>query len=73
MFLTRLSLAIQVSSEENNNQFSNLQKYTSMKEEDKNSDNKEGEDMMRTSMIKILRNREVLIVLDNCEDPLEDD
>lgn len=68
MFLTRLSLAIQNSAEQNEDHVNSLQKLTSQKENSENDDNlmnKEDEEKMRHFMVKILRNREVLIILDN--------
>ena len=76
MFLTRLSLAIQSNAEQNEENVVSLQKLASIKENSENEDNlmnKEDVKKMRQYIINILRSKEVLIALDNCEDPLEDD
>lgn len=74
MFLTRLSLSLQASATEREDNIVNLEKYNTFgTNQDGEARNKENEEMIKALMIKILRNREVLIVLDNCEDPLEDD
>lgn len=67
MFLTRLSLAIQSNAEQNVEQINSLEKLTSIRENTENDDamNKEDEQKMRQFMIKILRDKEVLLVLDN--------
>ncbi|CAI2383959.1 unnamed protein product [Moneuplotes crassus] len=74
MFVTRLSLSIQASATQKEDNVLSLEKYTTFNtSEDSQARNKENEEMIKAIIIKILRNREVLIVLDNCEDPLEDD
>lgn len=76
MFLTRLGLAIQTSVDKGENSALTVPQLFSTKESSDNSENmmnKEEEEKMRHQIVKTLRNLEILLVLDNCEDPLEDD
>ena len=74
MFLVRMSVVIQDSSKIDNNQLNELNKIHSREysaDEDINSE--EEYEKLKRFIVKIIRNKEVLIWLDNCEDTLEDD
>jgi len=75
MFLTRLSLAIQANGKLDEIMMSNIGRLAT--KENSNSDenyaNEEDQHKMKNFVLQILRERYVLLVLDNCEDPLEDD
>jgi hypothetical protein len=70
MFLTRLSIGIQMNS--------NVEQVMPILSNENSSNEEElvidiDQVKMRQFIVKILRDKEVLIVFDNCEDPLEDD
>ncbi|CAI2380040.1 unnamed protein product [Moneuplotes crassus] len=76
MFLTRLSLSIISSAGEQGAELEGLQRQTSINERSESEGSystKEDERKMIQFMINLLRNKEMLLVLDNCEDPLADD
>jgi hypothetical protein len=75
MFLTRLSLTIQANGHINEDQLHQLRKISS--KENSNSDEKvaseEDQEKLRSFIIQMFKDKEVLLVLDGCEDPLEDE
>ncbi|CAI2386882.1 unnamed protein product [Moneuplotes crassus] len=75
MFLTRLSIGIQNNGRVEKDEIKELQKISSKENSSTEDRNNEEplEDLMGHYILKILKHKEALIILDNCEDPLEDD
>lgn len=76
MFLTRLTLAIQSSAKSNGIALTEFEKQISLdalSDSSSTLNHKEDERKMMSFIRNIIQNKEVLIVLDSCEDPLEDD
>ena len=73
MFLTRLSLKIQENSKIDGFLLAALEKLKSKDSSNDDYENEKDQHKMKRFICQILKDKEVLLVLDNCEDPLEDD
>jgi len=76
MFLSRLSLEILACADERGVELEGLKKQANLSqqsEEGTENPQKEDERRMLGYMINVMRNKEFLLILDNCEDPLADD
>lgn len=73
MFLTRLSLGIQTNGRIDESKLYELKKISSKEHSSSEEENDEDQEKLRTFIIQILRDKDVLLILDSCEDPLEDD
>ena len=73
MFLTRLSLKIHDNSKIDEFFLSGLEKFKYKENSNDDYENAKDQHKMKRFICQILKDKEVLLVIDNCEDPLEDD